>query len=55
MLCDHYGDNLIDIDRNGERLTGCVACNCWRSDKSAFIVGVSVEDIQALRGLNEIE
>ena len=31
--------------------TGCIECNSWRSNKRAFIVELSVEDIRALRGL----
>jgi hypothetical protein len=48
MLCD-YGEQLIEIDRYGERLTGCIECNRWSSDKSAFSVELSVEDLAALR------
>jgi hypothetical protein len=51
MLSDRSEQPLIDIDRYGERLTGCLQCNCWRSDKSAFIVELSIEDFQALREL----
>ena len=51
MLCDRCEQPLIDIDHYGERLTGCIECNCWRGDKSAFIVELSLEDFQALRGL----
>ena len=40
---------LIEIDRYGERLIGCVECNCWSGSRGAFIVELSVEDIQALR------
>ena len=49
MLCDRCDQPLIEIDRYGERLIGCIECNCWRGSKSAFIVELSVEDIQALR------
>jgi len=35
---------MIEFNRYGERLIGCIDCNCWRGGKSAFIV-----DIQALR------
>ena len=49
MLCDRCDQPLIEIDRYGERLTGCIECNCWSGNKSAFIVELSVEDIQALR------
>ena len=49
MLCDRCNQPLIEIDRYGKRLTGCIECNCWRGDKSAFIVELSSENIQALR------
>ena len=47
MLCD-CGGELIEIDRYGELLTGCIECNRWRSSQSAFIVELSVEDFEAL-------
>ena len=50
MLCD-CGGELIDIDRYGELLTGCMECNRWRSSKSAFAVELSPEDFRALREL----
>jgi hypothetical protein len=50
MLCD-CGEPLIEIDRYGERLTGCIECNRWRSSHSAFIVELSIEDFEALRQL----
>ena len=50
MLCD-CGGELIDIDRYGELLTGCMECNRWKSSKSAFVVELSPEDIRALREL----
>jgi hypothetical protein len=40
---------MIEIDRYGERLIGCIECNCWWGGRSAFIQDLSVEDIQALR------
>ena len=51
MLCDRCEEPLIEIDRHGERLTGCLECNCWRGSRGAFIVELSVEDCEALRGL----
>jgi hypothetical protein len=48
MQCD-CGEQLIETDRYGERLTGCIQCNRWSSDKSAFSVELSVEDFKALR------
>jgi hypothetical protein len=51
MLCDRCEHPLIEIDHYGERLNGCLQCNCWKGDKSAFIVELSVEDFAALRGI----
>jgi hypothetical protein len=51
MLCDRCEHPLIEIDHDGERLTGCLQCNCWKGNKSAFIVELSVEDFAALRGI----
>ena len=49
MTCERCQQLLIEIERYGDRLIGCVECNCWQSNKSAFIVDLSVGDIQALR------
>ena len=46
---------LIEIDRYGERLIGCVECNCWNSSRSAFTIELSVEDFEALRLWKKIE
>ena len=51
MHCDRCGERLIEIDRYGERLTGCIECNCWNSSRSAFTIELSVEDFEALRGI----
>jgi hypothetical protein len=51
MQCDRCGERLIEIDRYGERLTGCIECNRWSSKQSAFVVELSVEDFEALRGI----
>jgi hypothetical protein len=51
MKCDTCGERLIEIDRFGELLTGCIECNRWRNSRSAFIVELSVEDFEALREL----
>jgi hypothetical protein len=51
MLCDCCEERLIDIDRYGELLTGCIECNRWRSGQRAFIVELSIEDFEALRKL----
>jgi hypothetical protein len=46
--CDRCGAALIEIENHGDRLTGCLGCNLWRGDKSAFIVELEVEDWEAL-------
>ena len=51
MHCDRCGERLIEIDRYGERLIGCVECNGWNSSRSAFSIELSVEDFEALRGI----
>jgi hypothetical protein len=51
MQCDRCGDRFIEIDRYGERLTGCTECNRWISDKCAFVVELSIEDFESLRNL----
>src|SRR5262249_60284462 len=48
-LCDRCDAPLIEIDHYGDRLKGCVECNIWRGGKNAFVVELSVEDIEALR------
>jgi hypothetical protein len=35
---------LVQIQHHSDRLIGCLACNLWRRDKSAFIVELEVED-----------
>ena len=51
MHCDRCASPLTEIDHYGERLTGCLECNCWQGSKGAFIVELSVEDVEALREL----
>ena len=55
MHCDRCGERLIEIDRHGERLTGCIECNCWSSNSSAFIIELSLEDFETLRGVGSGE
>jgi hypothetical protein len=50
MNCDRCNEPMIEIEHDGEQLTGCIDCNCWKGSRSAFIVDLSIEDIQALRG-----
>jgi hypothetical protein len=32
--------------RYGEQLIGCIDCNCWSGTKSAFVMDLSIEEIQ---------
>jgi hypothetical protein len=49
MNCDRRNEPVIEIEHWDEQLVGCMECNCWRGGRSAFIIDLSVEDIQALR------
>jgi hypothetical protein len=45
---------LIEIDHYGERLVGCVKCNCWGwpgSDKP--FMALPEDDLQALSNLSD--
>ena len=49
-VCDQCQEPLIEIDRYGERLIGCVACNRWGwPDDKNLIMELPEEDIAALR------
>jgi hypothetical protein len=50
-FCHQCQEPLIEIDRYGERLIGCVVCNRWGwpGDKN-LIMELSDEDIAALKG-----
>jgi hypothetical protein len=49
MTCERCPEPVIEIDYYGERLVGCIECNCWHGGKSAFLIDLSAADIQALR------
>jgi hypothetical protein len=46
--CDRCGAPLIEIEHHGNRLIGCLACNRWRGNKSAFVVELEAEVWEAL-------
>jgi hypothetical protein len=46
--CKRCGAPLIEINHHGDQLIGCVGCNAWQGDKSAFVVELNVEDWEAL-------
>jgi len=37
--CERCGSPLIQIEHCGARVTGCIACNRWQGDKTAFVCG----------------
>lgn len=51
--CDRCGSPLIQIDHYNDRLIGCLICNVWRGDKSAFVVELAVEDWETLGKLRD--
>jgi hypothetical protein len=53
--CDRCNEPMIEIEHYGERLVGCIECNCWQARTSAFVVHLSVEDFQALRASRQTE
>ena len=51
--CKRCGAPLIEINHHGDQLIGCVGCNTWQGDKSAFVVELNVEDWEALGKMPE--
>ena len=49
--CHNCGQELIEIDNQGERLTGCLTCNLWAPANGDRWVRLSVEDLRALHQL----
>ena len=47
--CHNCGQGLIEIDNQGERLTGCLTCNSGLSPKA--MVRLSEEDLRAMHEL----
>ena len=49
--CPHCGIPIIEIDRYGERLIGCIECNRWTWPTSAESVSMALpeDDLRALR------
>jgi hypothetical protein len=44
-------ERLLEIDHYGERLIGCVTCNCWMGEDKVVLVQLDEDDIAALRGV----
>jgi hypothetical protein len=52
VRCHNCGQELVDIDNHGQRLTGCLTCNLWKSPRAGERwVRLSEEDLRALHQL----
>lgn len=51
--CERCGAPLIEIKHQDERIIGCVGCNTWHGDKSAFVIELDIEDWEALGKMPE--
>ena len=49
--CLHCGNPIIEIDRYGERLIGCIECNrwTWPTSKESVSMALPEDDLIALR------
>ena len=48
--CPHRHRPLIEIDHYGERLIGCIECNCWgRPGDATLPMQLREDDLEALR------
>jgi hypothetical protein len=48
--CPHCHHPLIDIDYYGDRLIGCIDCNCWgRRGDATLPMQLREDDLEALR------
>ena len=49
--CHNCGQELMEIDKRGERLTGCLTCNLWSAGEDKRWRRLSEEDLRALHQL----
>ena len=49
--CYNCGQELIEIDNRGERVTGCLTCNLWSAEGKEHWVRLGEEDLRALQEL----
>jgi len=48
--CPHCNGRLIEIDRFGERLVGCIECNRWTwPDSENVSMALPEDDLYAIR------
>lgn len=46
--CHNCGQPLIEIEKRGQQLVGCLTCNLWAASDSARWKRLSEEDLRAL-------
>ncbi len=51
--CHNCGQELVEIDNRGQRLTGCITCNLWTADDAKGWTRLSEEDLRALHQLRD--
>ena len=49
--CYNCGQELVEIDNRGQRLTGCLTCNLWTAGDAKGWTRLSEEDLRALHPL----
>ena len=49
--CHNCGQEIIEIENDGLRLSGCLTCNLWASADGDRWVRLSEEDLRALHEL----
>ena len=48
--CPQCEEPIVEIDHYGDRLVGCIECNCWMGENK-ILVHLDEADITALRGV----
>jgi len=49
--CHNCGQELVEIDNRGQRLTGWITCNLWTAGDAKGWTRLSEEDLRALHQL----
>jgi hypothetical protein len=52
--CSHCHGRLIEIDYYGQRILGCIECNCWGwPNDERLLMEMPDDDLEALRGARQ--
>jgi hypothetical protein len=54
MQCDRCGERLIEIDRYGERLTGCIECNQGAANELRLLFRSPLRTFRLFEGLRSM-